>query len=103
MQFFVPGANDPHQAKCTYSNFQATVGRRHGVLKGTRIFRLSFRHDGRRCTVAVGDSFQLKHGQPVLAIFEGSDYYVCTGACAQAEPETFVVPRGDNIEVETFH
>ncbi len=103
MQFFVPGANDPHQAVGTYSNFRATVERRHGALKGTRIFRLSFPYGGKRHTVAVGGSFHLTNKNPILAIFEGSDYYVCTGAHVRVEPETFVIPRADNVEVETFH
>lgn len=103
MQFFVPGANDPHQAAESYSHLRAAVEQIFGSIKPTQIFRLAYPNGGKRCTIAVGDSVHLQHGNPILAIFEGTDYYVCTGPHVRVEPETFVVPRDGGVEVETFH
>jgi hypothetical protein len=61
-----------------------------------------FPYEGRQLTLAVGDSLHIVGGEPVLAILEGRDFYVCTRKHGAMEGEPFVVPRAENVNIEAF-
>ena len=102
MQFFLPGANDPEQARSQYSRIRSSIEERHGALHNTCIYRVAFPYEGRQLTLAVGDSLHMLGGEPVLAILEGQDIYVCTRGHGVVEGEPFVVPRDSKVNIEVF-
>lgn len=106
MRFFVPLSNDPRHAEQRYRELRENVSGRTGPLAERRVYRLQFVSQGKRQTLAVGDSFHALGGQPVLAIFaseQGSAYYVCTGAQGSSEArEPFVVSKEADPVAEEF-
>lgn len=102
MHFFLPRANDPEHARSIYSQIRNAIEQRHGALRDARIYRVAFSYEGRQLTLAVGDSLHMVGGEPVLAILEGHDFYVCTRGHGAVEGEPFVVPRTKNVNVEMF-
>ena len=102
MHFFLPGANDPEQARSQYSRIRSSIEERHGALRETCIYRVAFPYEGKQLTLAVGDSLHLLGGEPVLAILEGRDFYVCTRGHGVLQGEPFVVPRAENVNIEVF-
>ncbi len=102
MHFFLPGANNPEEARSFYSRIRNQIQQRHGQLRDSRIFRVAFPYDGKKLTLAVGDSLHMAGGEPILAILEGRDFYVCTRRHGAVEGDPVVIPRTGAVKVEAF-
>ena len=102
MHFFIPGANDRRHAMSVYANIRGHVEQQYGKLKTTLIYRVGFPYGETRYTLAVGDSLHLKEGHPIMAIFEGREYYICTGVSCEVDPEPLVIGCAGDIRVELF-
>ncbi|MBV9155107.1 MAG: hypothetical protein JO097_02525 [Acidobacteriaceae bacterium] len=104
MRFFVPSANDLHQAEEMYRTIRERVAASAGPVKDRRIYRLKFKQEGTQHTALVGSDRHAFGNQPVLAIFEGSDgvHYVCTQAGSASDGEPHPVDRNAVVEAEDF-
>jgi len=78
MKFFVPEAENETEAlsvwKATRKFAEETLG---WEVSERRIFRISYRHDGKAYSVEVGKP-DPRIGEVVLVILESNTYLVCT-------------------------
>jgi hypothetical protein len=104
MRFFIPSANDPHQAEEVYRKMRELIKNSGGSVSERRIYSLRFRHDGTQQTAMVGSDRHCFGNGPVLAIFEGPNgvHYVCTQDSGNLESQPHPVDQAEIIEAEEF-
>jgi hypothetical protein len=120
-QFFVPAANDLDHAERLYADFAKWCGVAVPPLR-SRVYSITFVHDGEEWTATVGESLQgVKLKRPrlrslpiqrgalcsdparVLAIFRGTPWFVVTdhglaGFVGSKWENPFLVGQPNNVE-----
>ena len=101
VKLFVPLAGDEAQAKQILADLEEFLSEEYGaVLTSRRIFRLTYRHDGRECRAEVGQHHPVT-GEMVDAIFHDESigvYYLCTRKHGVVRGHPIMV---DNANVES--
>lgn len=91
MKFFIPAADNAEQTTRVYAAIRTFVAGNMGPLSPRRVYRLSYKHNGKLLTAEVGKPDPLV-GELIVAIFASDRhdlYYLCT--------ENRGVVRGDPI------
>jgi hypothetical protein len=79
MKFFLPHSDNDAQAEEVYGQIKANITKEtlNDAITERRIHSIRFVHDGVSYSATVGETFD-RLGEPVIALFEGSLYYLCT-------------------------
>lgn len=78
MKFFVPASTDNEQAERVYQSIREFVKEQGYTINDSRIYSITFDHNGNRITDTVGE-VSASNGEHVVAIFDaGMVYLVCT-------------------------
>ena len=81
MKFFLPHAESQEQADQVYASIRSFLGEElRAIFADRKIFRLLYRHEGKRAAAEVG-KFHPLNDEPVIAIlYEAGKnrYHICT-------------------------
>jgi hypothetical protein len=101
VKFFIPLAESDDQSARVYRSIKKCVASQVGDIKDRKIYRIRFLHDGKTHLATVGEVLPY-NGEIVIAILEGSVFYICTYNRGVAKGAPILVRRDLLTEPQDF-
>ncbi|MEZ0611989.1 hypothetical protein ACAW74_25985 [Fibrella sp. WM1] len=102
MKFFVPYVRSEDGAESVYQGIKAFMKGQGHTINDSRIYSISFDHNGKRITDTVGE-VSTSNQEPVMAIFDaGTVYLVCTTTRGVIGGEPMLAGKHPTAQVVLF-